>query len=294
MNEIEVTALNTQFSGFVILLNSCMRISILILCFDYFKKRFDKSKHFIYPLLSCMVFVLYMALLTGTARWVILISAISGVYVLVWYYPKYRKFIKGSILITLVLSIISITIYKFFRITTQNEWQLSLLIEELLKQFGVYFSGARNVGQAIEMKASFGNSISANTLINDFVGSIPGVSSYINQADRINGYFNFYVYGVTRFTSQIIPMIGVGYSYFGFIGSPLFTTLSIYLAIRFGYFAFIEERGEFKYLYSYAAIWLALCMGFNTQIIFGWFINVYLPMYLLFRVNRQIVLFKKI
>lgn len=292
-DEIKQFTLDFQFSGALILINACLRIAILIMILDFFKRRYDRLPIFSYPLLSSIALISYLALMTGIARWDILISAFVGTYILVWLYPEYSKIIRLSIFSVVGIAIISITVYKFFHITSFDEIQLRLFLEEIFKQFQAYFSGPRNVGQAIEMNNSLGGNISFITLINDFIGSIPGVSSFINQADRINMYYNYHIYGTLFFASQIIPMIGVGYSYFGFIGAPFFTVICIYLSLKFGLMTLNEDRIEFKYIYSYASIWLALCMGFNTQIIFGWFATIFIPMYILFSLNRKFVLLKK-
>lgn len=290
--EIKEITIYGPFDDAWIVLANCMKLTVLILALKLLKHKYDKTNSIIYPLLGSFALIAYLALLTSTKRWGILIAAIIGMYILSQQYPKYSKFIVIWLSSITILSLFSISLYKFFGIRWGYSINYYESTAELLKQIQAYFSGPRNVGLAIEMSNLFKNNISLNTLINDFIGSIPYISNFINQYDRINAYYNYYIYGVLGITSQIIPMCGVGYAYFSFLGAPLFTVICIYLAIMFDSLAVKEKRLEFKYIYNYASIWCALCMGFNTQIIFGWFMSTFFPVYFLFLFNKKINLRK--
>jgi hypothetical protein len=191
-------------------------------------------------------------------------------------------------------SIISISMYKFSWAIINAEKPLIQIFSVMSSQFQDYFSGPRTVAQAIKMKEMFGTQISLSTLINDFVGSIPFISNYVNQSNRLNVYFNLYNYIPVGNTSLIVPMVGCGYAYLGLIFAPIFTALCEFGAIKLDFFYRKERRVEFQIIYIYAAIMLSLCMGFNTQIVFGFFVTTFIPLWLLFYCNKKFVLKKKL
>lgn len=55
-------------------------------------------------------------------------------------------------------------------------------------------------------------SVLISTFINDFTGSLPFISNYVNQANRINYYFNIFNGMINE--SLIAPISGIGYVYF--------------------------------------------------------------------------------
>ena len=128
------------------------------------------------------------------------------------------------------------------------------------------------------------------SFINDFLGSIPVISSFVDQTDRINIYFNLY-HNVPKI-SLIIPMVGIGYAYFP-IFPPIFTVICEWLLISVDYKLEMSKKIEYKYLYLYLGLYLSMCLGFNTQIIFAKFLIPFLPLLILFKINNKICLKKE-
>jgi hypothetical protein len=159
-----------------------------------------------------------------------------------------------------------------------------------LNSFQGYFSGPRNVAQSIQMKTLFGQKITAETFINDFLGGVPVLSRRIDQMNRINHYFNLSI-GLSS-ASQIIPMIGIGYNYFPLL-CPLLSVFCEWLAVRMDFCIYRTNRMEYMFLYLYGALYLSMCMGFSAQILFTGFVNRVLPMFLLVFVNKRIILNNK-
>lgn len=285
--------IDATFSGALGIISKSFKIVLLLFALAIFKKMYDKKQSTVFVYLSGLVFLMFIGLNTGTSRWTILIWMLIAIVILTQLYPRQGKLIRNIIIALGFASIISISMYKFSWAIVNAEKPLIQIFSVMSSQFQDYFSGPRTVAQAIKMKEMFGTQISLSTLINDFVGSIPFISNYVNQSNRLNVYFNLYNYIPVGNTSLIVPMVGCGYAYLGLIFAPIFTALCEFGAVKFDFSYRKERRVEFQILYIYAAIWLSLCMGFNTQIIFGFFVTTFIPLWILFYCNKRFVLKKR-
>jgi hypothetical protein len=275
-----------QVSGGIYVFANLVKVVLLLIGLSFFKLKYDHKRKGVYIILSFVVSILYMGMSMSTKRWDMLFAGILCLFMLNQLYRKIPKIIFVAIISAMVVSILSISVYKFSWYIHDSSDPMRDIISYLIESFQAYFSGARNVAQAIDMKEVV-HSITAATFFNDFLGSIPILSNWIDQTDRINIYFNLYNH--LSSPSQIIPMIGIGYCYFPLL-SPLLTMLCEWYVIKADYCIQNTNCLEFKFLYCYLALYLAMCMGFNTQIIFSFFVTKFLPLYLLFLVNRKIVL----
>ena len=284
--------IDVNLNGALYIISNAFKIVLLLFFLAWFKKMHDKRQSTIFVYLSGLAFLLLIGINTGTSRWTILIWILIAIAILAELYPQQGKLIKNTIIVLGFASIISISMYKFSWAIIHAEKPVIQILSLMATQFQDYFSGPRGVAQAIEMKELFSSQISLITLINDFIGSIPFISNYVDQSNRINVFFNLYNFRPFEEKSLIVPMVGCGYAYFGIILAPIFTALCEYGAIKFDYAFKKECRVEFKIIYIYASIWLSLCMGFNTQIIFGFFVRTFIPLWILFYCNKRFTLKK--
>lgn len=253
-------------------------------------KLYKKSKKRIIPIISLIILIIFLGMKTSSSRWALIINAIIGTYMLIKLYPKFKKVILITIFTIVIISFVSISIYKFYYMIDSTSNKSLEIIKEMLTMFEDYFSGPRLVAQSIEVKSMFNSSISLDTFLNTIFIPIPFVNDFFNNTNLINVYFNIYNLGPIETPWLIVPMIGEGYSLLGVLGAPLFTVFFECLAINFDYKASINNGFEFKYLLLYASIWCALCLGFYTQIIFTWIFSTFIPIYILFKINQKICL----
>jgi len=286
--------IDATFSGALGIISKSFNIVLLLFALAIFKKMYDKKQSTVFVYLSGVAFLIFIGLNTGTSRWIILIWMLIAIVILTQLYPRQGKLMRNIIVALGFASIISISMYKFSWAIVNAEKPLIQIVSVMSSQFQDYFSGPRTVAQAIGMKEMFGTQISLSTLINDFIGSIPFISNYVNQSNRLNVYFNLYNYIPVGNTSLIVPMVGCGYAYLGLIFAPIFTAVCEFGAIKFDYAYRKERKVEFQIIYIYAAIMLSLCMGFNTQIVFGFFVTSFIPLWILFYCNKRFVLKKKV
>lgn len=276
---------NLPMSGFFLLIIPILRLCILLLTLSFIKKIYEQNNNGFLMIFAWLVVFIYLGMLISTSRWTIVFSSIVCMLVMARLFPKTPKVFYGILISLTMVIFASISIYKF-------TWELNSslnpyrdIFNVLFGQFQEYFSGPRVVAQSLDMVAAFGDHIGLSTLINDFLGSIPLLSNYIDQNDRINVYFNLYL-NVGNL-SHIIPMIGNSYAYFPLF-PVLFMLVAQWLMIRFDFKSQNENHIEFKYIYVYIGLFFAMSMGFNVQIIFGNFIMYFLLPWFLFSINRKV------
>jgi hypothetical protein len=274
-------------SGFFLLIIPVLRLGFLLVSLSFIKKLYDKSNNGFLIVLAWLVVFLYLGMLISTSRWIIVFSSIVCMLIMARLFPKTPRIFYGILIFTTVLIFASISIYKFTWALDSSQNPYRDIFNVLFGQFQEYFSGPRVVAQSLDMISFFGNQIGISTLVNDFLGSIPLLSNFIDQNDRINVYFNLYL-NVGN-VSHIIPMIGNSYAYFPFF-PVLFMLLAQWLMIRFDFKSQNEENIEFKYIYAYIGLFFAMSMGFNVQIIFGNFIMYFLLPWCIFSINRRVAL----
>ncbi|MFD3155950.1 hypothetical protein ACFIJ5_03655 [Haloimpatiens sp. FM7330] len=284
---------NTKLDGAIEILSQMFKCVGFMFGLKIIEKIMNKNR-FICGLCVLLVVIVFLGLFTGTSRITIIIMACAGIKVAGTLFPKYKKKFISVLLVVLSIAIINISLYKFSWIVKDSMNPLEDLIKFMSGQFQAYFSGPRLVAQSIDMKLIFKNSISIETLINDFFGSVPYISNFINQSDRINIYFNMYNYKYTS-SPLIMPLIGIGYNYFGVILSPIFTIICEYIVMRLDYIVCEKEkRLEFIFIYIYLGCRLSMCMGTNTQSLIYSFLNPVIPLYILVLINKKISLRNKL
>lgn len=98
-----------------------------------------------------------------------------------------------------------------------------------------YFSGPQNVAAAILASKSAGG-YNIGIIFTDFVRAIPFLSSLVKSKFMVTSsvLFGEAIYGITITTGrtdQILPAIGQGYFYFGFLLAPVIPCILAYLSI---------------------------------------------------------------
>jgi len=257
---------------------------ISALSFLYYMYKKSESKLYYY--LSVLLILLFLGLITGTSRWAILFFLLLSLYLCSKMYgSKVRKIILPISLVSLV-TIISITLYKFSWAFQYSENVYIDFFQVMMGQLQSYFSGPNLVAQALEMENNpmFAHKITFSTFINDFLGSIPSVASSIDQTDRINYYFNRHLLDwYSDNTSQIIPMTAVGAIYFNMLFSPVFTVLFTWLGFVFEFKGISDNRIYVKFIFLYAAFWCVLAICFCPQIIWGNLIGFVFPVFIIYK-----------
>lgn len=274
----------TAYNGLFQIMGKTFKIGILLLGLSICNEKFKNTGKNIYIFLAAMVSLLFLFLSIGTSRWSLLFSFILCLYLMKKIFIKIPKVFILSSIALLLAALFAISIYKFRWAIYDNP--LKDIIKILMTQFQDYFSGPRPIAQTIEMKEVFANELNIKTFVNDFLGSIPIINKSINPNQRTNIFFNLYNNLPIGNSSLIIPMVGIGYIYFPFF-PMIFTCICVFLIIKLD-FSLINRSYDFVYIILSFSFMLGLCMGFNTQIIFGNFVTSFLPIWIILKLNSKI------
>ncbi len=201
------------FQGmYVILANAvkvCLFIALLILC----KKKYDRKRSLFYKLIAYLDIFLYLAFNTSTNRMTMIFILILGLYFI---HSMFDGISLGVILgggTIVLVSFISASLFKFKYVLGEHP-SFGKMMSMFAPQLQDYFAGPKLVGQMIDLKTNGMYTISFQTFINDFLGSVPFVSNSIDQSNRINEIFC--LYNNVKNSTLIAPILGTGYCYFPF------------------------------------------------------------------------------
>lgn len=281
-SEVSQNNIDGEHSGIYSVLYSFAKIFLFIGIVEFIVTRYkDNSK--IVAIIYIIISILYLGLNTGISRWAMLIPILQMVYIAIKIFPKNKKIIITTLSILAIVSITSITIYKFNIEIQDNESKLVKSTTELAKSMQSYLSGPRNIALAVEMKEVYYENISFSTIINSTFSSVPYISNFINTNDRFAKYYNDYIFGNDKWEDQIIPSIGEGYALFGIIGCNIFTIIYVFLVIYFD--KKLENERDIKYIfvYSYICIRFANSLGLNLAILMSSFLGKMVPLIILFK-----------
>jgi len=152
-------------------------------------------------------------------------SFFGGIVVLIAayvYYPNYRRKIISCFVVVGLLAGGALLFISL------NSYMASSNVIELLSQtFQSYFQGTSNISVALSM-----DSINVDRIIGDIGKSIKGVAYFFKDIEDISEIFNRYYYFNSQRSGQIIPFVGQGYYYFGFVLSPCLSCLITWSAFK--------------------------------------------------------------
>jgi len=133
--------------------------------------------------------------------------------------------------------------------------------------FQVYTGGPYNVAISIETKDYYPEASHLSVLLFDVFRPMIGVNILLKDMPQVysNIYFNMRMWTHVDRRSQILPMIGQGNLYFGFLFSPIFSILFVLLAYFLERIYQSTIPLELYYFIGLALIRLGFMMGQNTM-----------------------------
>lgn len=278
------TGNNNLYGAFTILSDTFKKVIVIIL-FILLQKSYIKNKGHLYYLhlfWGISIILLSVLLNMGNNRLGIVFALVLGLYFTRYILGKIPLNIYVVLSMGLIISVIVISINKFSYAFSLSTSPVKSVITTMIGQFQDYFAGPRLVGQMIDMKKYGSFNINISTFINDFTGSLPFISNYVNQANRINYYFNIFN-GMSN-QSLIAPILGIGYVYFPAFPF-LFSIIFEHYVIKLDFLMTRSNKISYKYIYAYMGYVCSMCMGYSTQNIYAQFINAFIPLIILLKLN---------
>ena len=276
----------TFFESLIIysLLLAKQLFALLLIKKLYFK--YLKNYRYRYLLFSVFLAVINIIIYFGTNRSDVIINAVATMLILHYLYLKRARMLLVIIIILLILIIISITVIRS-GVSISNNSNPLIDFTDMLQ---AYLGGTYNIAIAIETKEMFPQVSSPLVLMYDILRPMIGINFIMKKLniDYSNIYFNRRLWiGIDR-RSQILPMIGQGYIYFGLFFAPILSVIFV----KFSYYLYRTLKKtkslEMKYFISLALIRLGFMMGQNTMnMINDISMNLFLFL-IIFMVNRTI------
>ncbi len=255
--------LESEISPFYLILILAVILAknlVYSLCLDYI------SKKNIHPFIRFMIIIIAVAINSsiyyGLNRSDFILNFIASLYIVYCLYPK---MIKKIIVLCVILIIPTFSLItssrQIYKISESNQ------IINLIDTAQAYSGSLYNVAISIEATDMYESEHKISILVNDFLRPTMGFNILMKQFDLplSNEIFNERMYMTHNRVTQIMPMIGQGYFYFGFIFSPVLEIVFLELALRL--IAYLNRLTiEAKYIFSITCTRLGFIVGQNVQI----------------------------
>ena len=197
-----------------------------LLIMNFFKKRYEKSKDKIYVILSLLFVLLNITIFFGNNRADYIITTLASILL---FFKLYPRFIKKSIIPLVIIAVIVTSFINENRNhSTLTGGEDGLL--DITNTLQIYLAGPYNVAISIEAAKFNQNERNILHLGHELLRPVIGLNVILKQFDvkSTSHFFNERIF-YSDHMSQIVPMIGQGYFYLGFLLSPLIFLLYIWL-----------------------------------------------------------------
>lgn len=275
----QISTNNGSIHGIFSLIIVFARTLLLVMLINFGKEKYDKTGKIRYVIFSTVVIIVNLLIVTELSRFSILISSISGLYFLNRMFQKQRKIISLVVGISILLSILVVSYYKLIAGSTSND------LARWSETLQAYFSGPKNVAISLIMAENFHINPIVQIFKDNF-SSVAGIAGMINQNSNIISYFNFTYYGSYVSRDQIVPLLGQGNFYFGYLGSIIPTVLSTWTMMWLDKKTRIDKNPYKIYVSYFMAAWFGSAMMINWPILFSHFVNTFLFMMIIIQVNN--------
>jgi hypothetical protein len=262
------------------------KIVIPIVIIVFFMKRYMVNPKTKYVVLSIFSSILPNMFYTATSRNSILIPMLAAFFTMLMVFNKHRKLILTIYGGGIVFIISVMTWFK----SVSNSSILS--IEWLVNYLSIYFLGPKEYAIGLQAIETYGSISTFETLINDIIGNIPGLSSFSNLLDRTSQLYNWTYYGgnIGLGGGYIIPASIQGAFHFGYVLGPLFTSIPLFL-IRW------SERFRDKnsnnistvYIANYLMVSVSIYYANSVSSMMNMLFYIAIPLLLLNMIQRLLV-----
>lgn len=268
-------------------------LTLLFLNLLYRIYRVKEAKYLVYT--SVFIVFLSSTFILGTSRFSIVVPMVAGMYLITRLYPNFKKNIYtlfGIILSSIVLLTTLVKQYGLNPLTKESN-ATSLTLDTVGSSLQLYFSGIHNVAVAVKTRNLFNDTIDFSTIYSDLFSSVALLSEKFHSNFGGMRMFNYSFYNHADSTDQILPMIGQGYLYFGFLFSPLLVVFFMWLMMIFDRKSRQASTVFEVYVYAYGSVRLGLFMMGNAINLTSFMINTVLLLIVIIWLNKTFVLYKK-
>lgn len=248
----------------VLFILDLLQIYLPILIVYFIHKRIRPYSYFLAYVSSLVILFFTFVIMTPQRMTSIQLSLVLFV-ILNILYPKTTKQLSpfiSPLIITFAIIALLIKVNFIEHSKTDSLCYLSGIMN-------AYFSGPFNVSASLSITHGF----SFNIVASDILRNIPFLNYFFKDMPNSVNLFNKTVLGENQ-TYLIFPMIGQGKFYFGYIFAPLFSFISIVLALYFERKFEVSNSIIGKYIFLYISILFGLSLVmYNFNILISFLFN---------------------
>lgn len=237
-----------------------MKSLIFALIVMALRRRYDRKPSQLIVVLALAAAAANSLIYVGSSRQDILITGVASfLFLMAVFGHTVRKYsVVAALVVAIPLSLV----------TSEREIVVTKTgSERLADTLQVYAGGPYNVAMAVETLDYFPEARSPAVLMMDFFRPMLGVNFLLKSVDvpYTNIYFNKRIWTHVDRRSQIIPMVGQGYIFFGFALAPVISV--VFIGIAFWLFRLRSQidNPELYYFITYSLVRLGLMMGQNSM-----------------------------
>ena len=280
-----------EVSNFQYLLFYSFKMIVMGLLINKFIKKYKETEKGRYILLSYLVIIIYSLLNISTSRVNIILPFVFFFLLTSNIFKNKAKFYNAIMIVLLCVIFSIVSVYKNPWKYTDSDKVVNNIVE-FFTDIQEYTSSMLPTAVGIQAIDYYKNEITLYTLFNDFFGSVPGLSRYINANNRIYRYYNLYALNGSSM-SQIIPMTISSAAYFSPFLCFLLVDLCVILLMFFEK-KIVYDNSNFlnNYLYIYLLFIFASCLNSNVQMLAGRIFSNFAPTFLILTFNQKFILKK--
>ncbi|GGG14468.1 hypothetical protein GCM10007425_05930 [Lysinibacillus alkalisoli] len=277
--------------GFVVSVVQFMLIAgksiLFLLLLSNVYQKYQKTNQTRWVVWSFIIVLLHICLLFGDNRSDFLISAIASLYLF------YRLFQRRAL--PYIMSTIALLFFIFINITTYRN-TVSITrggdrLVDLTDMLQIYAGGPYNVALASELPHYFPDAATWGNLLYDLGRPVMGLNVLFKQMEGFefsNYLYNYRIY-FSDHVAQIIPMIGQGNYYFGFVFAPLLHVGFICFALYLYRVMQRQQRIELVFFLTIPITRLGFMMGQNAGILLNDISFTLLLTMFIYYINNKVV-----
>lgn len=290
-DELKSKTLETEVISTIPLLFQLAILVLTISLVNIIYKRYKKMERYSYVLLTMVIVLLTSSFIMGTSRFSVVLPLAIGFYMMFILFKKYRKFISIASITAVLFVIVLSSVLKTETLSTPNSLNGGP-VNNLSDNLQLYFSGVNNVAIAVETNKIYPH-FDFDSIGADVSRSVVLVNSFFQSDKSALTDFNITFYSGGAARDQILPIIGQGYLYFGFLLSPVLSLTILLMLMYFDSKVMKINSLYLRYIYAYIALKYGLFMMTNFTNLLSFFTNNFLILLVLFKVNDILISTKK-
>lgn len=223
----------------------------------------------------------YGLIMEGTSRASIIVPMLTVILVLNVLYPKQQK---KTVLVIGTLTLLVIVMTSALKFSARYSAQ-GMNLNNVIMEIEVYFQGIGNVGKAVAAKQTSGIGMSFVVMLNDCLTSVPFLSKLVSPARTSTIWYSVVWQGRA---DQVIPAVGNGLFYFGYLLAPLVTVFQIRVAREFEKAAYRSKSVAMLIVFTYSAIMLIYGCFSSISIFFQKLVIICFPVAVICFLNEKL------